>query len=295
MFGSQMRLCFALNVETATNAVAFLECFPKLIFAHIGGYAPNYDGLHLIDKDGTHIGLPYEKLFTTEPREHEAVFCGMLERFCEAFERQSLSGRLKLSGILSGSTRLQYQCRQRRPCRLCSRICQSFPLNDWVYEGSFLFCVDNKVFFHRIHQRDAAFFKNHSQEILLKFFKAWCEPADTEVRPIQTGQSIVSLPSKTITRLAPDDRHLNMVEFLCNELHCEPSKVCPDAFLRKLTRGMRDLDEKKPYWIARQDYDRLDRLGFPMTATDFKIIRTPIDGVGAGLWWPEDEFPERLL
>lgn len=52
-----MTLC----LDTARNAVAFLvECFPKLQYAHLGGYTPDRkDFIKLTMEDRTHNDLSY--------------------------------------------------------------------------------------------------------------------------------------------------------------------------------------------------------------------------------------------
>ena len=67
-----IRLC----LETARSVVAFLECFPKLKFTHIGGYAPNHPDFQKIALDGTHNDLAYmQKMCVTDG--HQDAFRAM--------------------------------------------------------------------------------------------------------------------------------------------------------------------------------------------------------------------------
>ena len=66
------------------------------------------------------------------PRDHAALYRGLVQSFCGAFQHRALSSALCLDGLLSYSK--QITCTPPvesadEPCSLCRRICRTFPLS----------------------------------------------------------------------------------------------------------------------------------------------------------------------
>ena len=111
-----------LSASTATRSVLFLTTVPKLKHAFLGGLCRDAD----VEK---WFKLSYSNNDSNEPRDHLAVFRGLVDHLCGAFQSRSLSQSLHLEGVFGED---QLQCNEGsyhhcRRCRLCWNIVTSFP------------------------------------------------------------------------------------------------------------------------------------------------------------------------
>ena len=111
-----------LSASTATRSVPFLISFSKLKHAFLGGIRRDTD----VEK---WFKFSYSDNDSNEPRDHLAVFRGLVEHLCGAFQSRSLSQSLHLEGVFDAD---QLECdansyHHYRRCRLCWNIVTSFP------------------------------------------------------------------------------------------------------------------------------------------------------------------------
>lgn len=264
-----IRLC----LETAQNVVGFLECFPKLRFAHIGGYAPNHPDFQKIALDGTHNDLAYmQRMCVTDG--HQDAFRGMLQNFCIAFERESLhADRLRISGIFDAPWfQEQLTCSSENRCLLCPRICQTFDLAFVALRTNRDSCVPKQERCLCIYRRDADFLKKSN--ILRALIQRLTLTSTRVLQPsIQTERAIIV---KMVMRMHFDDETLEEMEFLCRECGCDASNVPPEWILESFSDEYNDCPCPHPEgWkpcISREQFDRLSQIGFRLVETEFSIV-----------------------
>ena len=112
-----------LSASTATRSVLFLTAFPKLKHAFLGGLCRDTD-------DEKWFKFSYTNNSSNDPKDHLAVFRGLVDHLCGAFQSRSLSQSLHLEGVFDWN---QLECNESsyhhcRRCRLCWNIATSFPL-----------------------------------------------------------------------------------------------------------------------------------------------------------------------
>ena len=111
-----------LSASTATRSVLFLTAFPKLKHAFLGGLCRDTD-------DEKWFKFSYTNNSSNDPKDHLAVFRGLVDHLCGAFQSRSLSQSLYLEGVFDSD---QLECNESsyhhcRRCRLCWNIVTSFP------------------------------------------------------------------------------------------------------------------------------------------------------------------------
>ena len=113
-----------LSADTATRSVPFLMTFPKLKLAFLGGLL--WDGLGWSKKR-------YEEVICDEPKDHLAIFRGLVDHLCGAFRSRSLSLSLHIEGIVETHQLACHEDKRKdgHRCRRCWNVITSFP-PDWV-------------------------------------------------------------------------------------------------------------------------------------------------------------------
>ena len=112
-------LFHTLSVGTATRSIPFLTTFPKLQSAFLGG-------IYWVAADEKWKKNSYVHSHCLEPKDHLAVFRGLVDHLCGAFQTRSLNPSLHLKGVVKGG---QLACeKEDDPCRHCLNITTSFPL-----------------------------------------------------------------------------------------------------------------------------------------------------------------------
>ena len=111
-----------LSADTATRSVPFLISFPKLQRAFLGGLWWDPDDLKWSK-------IAYGEPICDEPKDHLAIFRGLVDHLCGAFRSRSLSPSLHLKGVFE---RDQLECHKDEKgdghrCRRCWNIATSFP------------------------------------------------------------------------------------------------------------------------------------------------------------------------
>jgi len=266
-----IRLC----LETARNVVAFLECFPKLKYAHIGGYAPNHPDFQKISLDGTHNDLAYmEKMCVTDG--HQDAFRGMLQNFCIAFERASLhADRLKISGIFDAPWfQEQLSCSSENRCLLCPRICQTFDLAFVAVLTNRDCCVPKQERCLCVYRRDADFLKK-SNILRALLQRLTLTSIRVPQPPIQTKRAIIVKMDELVMRIHYEDETLEEMEFLCRDCGCDASNVPLEGILEHFSDLYNECSPLPKGWkpcISREQFDRLSQIGFRLVETEFSIV-----------------------
>ena len=112
-----------LSVGTATRSVPFLISFPKLKRAFIGGF---FQDPYTEEREWEKI--TYINSSRNEPKNHLAIFRGLVDHLCGAFQSRSLIPNLQLQGVLEHG---QLACDEEEDghrCMRCWNIATSFPL-----------------------------------------------------------------------------------------------------------------------------------------------------------------------
>jgi hypothetical protein len=151
--------------STSRAVVPFLECFPQLKSALIGGIMPAQRTQRSLLTDL--LGIPQDvkpdfPKYSVEDcvtENHDEDFIAMLENLCEAFERGTLnSNTLCLRGILENE-QISYTYHSRNGGRLERRIIKCFPL-DVVAQATRFLGVRQQELWRYIHRRDPNCIKN---------------------------------------------------------------------------------------------------------------------------------------
>lgn len=259
---SSMTLC----LRTARDVVPFLECFPKLNFAHIGGYTPDHSDFVKIAMDGTHNDLSYFRMLCNTEG-HQAAFRGMLQSFCESFERGSLGDNLQLSGIFDAPWfQEQLDCSRDRRCQLCPRICQTFPLGFAAVRGSLDICTPERERLLCVYRRDGEYFRNSNVlEVLLSKYSLGMTRLKQPL--VEERPGVLVLQEKVVMAYEFEEQTLEKMEFLCRECGCDASRLSPESIHECLTHF-----GGQKFYMKRELLDRLNRIGFQLIESGFSII-----------------------
>lgn len=276
--GAEVDRPFSLCLDTARDAVAFLERFPKLEVAHIGGYTPSHPEFQKIALDGTHHDLSYFPGYC-RTQGHQAAFRGMLQNFCDAFERESLNVKgLQISGIFDAIFgNKQLDCTGENRCQLCPRICQTFPLG-FVAGHTGDTCLPDREHLACVYGRDGSFLKNsNALHVLLRRHELGTVRLIQQ--PVWEGNTLVICPGMGIMAIQFEESTLERMELLCNYCGCEASTLSPGHTFECLTHMYqyfpsigRDGGRQYFYYMSRELFDRLTQIGFQLRESDFNVI-----------------------
>lgn len=265
-----------LNVDAIERIVPFLERFPKLGYAFVGGRDLNKERPDCYDMYGC-----------TEPANHNALYRVIIERFAAAFERGSLPKHLQLDGVIGSNATpaTQYFCDpgvgdEDHPCTLCRRILSTFPLNTVISlkRGIDDDCMQDKDFYNILRSREWA---------------ADCLEAAATVFTARDGVELMHFPlgenaeSKQFQRalLAKNAVDTKNIYFLSNEqleriefmveLGCDIGtwgEKPGDATKEHIFEEMEPDHPSGGYALAKSTFDRLRKVGYPFDENDFVVV-----------------------